>query len=379
MGGGSGGHITPLLAVANQIKKEQPSADVHIAIERFSRFSDMFDKKSDAYTLHFAFAGKFRRYYGESLLKRITDIKTVMLNIRDFVFILMGLVEALFLLARLRPSVIFIKGGYVGLPFGLAARLLRIDYVTHDSDTSAGLTNRLIAGSAKYNAVGMPAGAYSYDPAKIVYTGVPVRPEYFEDNDQKKHRQSLTIKPKEKLILVLGGSNGAQRLDSIMHGALRNVLEKESGVRIIHQVGEGNESLYADYPPHLQKRIKTARFLSPLHPFVLAADVIVSRAGATAIAEFAAAKKPVLLVPHPQLAGGHQNSNAEALKETKAAVVVDEKKSLADPSLMEEAILDLIEQSELGKKLGEKIHKLLPGDGAERISQLLIQVAKSEG
>lgn len=378
VGGGSGGHITPLLAVANQLIKDDSSTQVHIATERFGKFSDLFVDNPGGYTLHRIFAGKLRRYHGESWLRRLTDIKTILLNIRDGILLAIGTIEAVYLLARLRPKVVFIKGGYVGLPLGLACRVFRIPYITHDSDASPGLTNRLIGGGAKLNAVGMKNGAYSYSPDKTVYVGVPVESEYKEKTLNKDSRQKLGLKPDDRLILVLGGSNGAQRLDRIMYKSLRRLLSENKNIRLIHQVGKDNENIYTDYPSELKERITAARFLSPLVNFSSAADIIISRAGATAIAEFAALGKPIILVPHPELTGGHQVSNANALDESDAACVVEEAAATKNPSLMTEAISQLLKSKKIREKISKNLHNFMDADATERISKLLLSEAEGK-
>lgn len=376
VGGGSGGHITPLLAVANQIKRDDSSAEVYIVTERFGKFGQLLDNRSNDFRLLHIFAGKLRRYHGETWAKRMFDLKTIGLNLRDTIMLAAGFFESIWLLARIRPKIVFIKGGYVGVPVGLACRLMRVSYITHDSDASAGLTNRLIGPGARLNAVGMPVDSYKYDPKKMVYVGVPVGSEYTTSTRKKDYKNDLGLNKNEQLILVLGGSNGAQRLDKIIHGALKSFLSDNHKTRVIHQVGRNNEDIYDDYPKHLRDRIETVRFLNPLAPYSKAADVIVSRAGATAIAEFAALKKAVILVPHPELVGGHQVENASVLERGGGALVLDEKEATEDPSKMKIALSELASSDAKRQKISKNLKELIPSNATQRLSGLLVDLAK---
>lgn len=373
-GGGSGGHITPLLAVAEKIKKERPDTKVFAVSERFGKFNSLLDAAKPIDQTYSIFAGKLRRYHNESWLSRVLDIKTLLLNIRDLFVLLIGLFDAVFLLLRTRPDVIFIKGGYVGVPIGLASRILRIPYITHDSDASAGLTNRIIAPGAIKNAVGMPAAMYSYEKTKTIYTGVPIREEYlnFTKKDYQAKRKDLKVAEDELLLVVIGGSNGAQRIDKIMHETLKQLMVENPELRVIQQVGENNEHIYEDYPENLKARIYTDRFLSPLIDFLGASDLVVSRAGATVIAELAALERPSVIIPHPELTGGHQLENAKFLQQKDAAIVVDEQSALRDATMMKKGLADLIKSQKLRKKLAQNLHKSTPLDASSKICNLLL-------
>lgn len=346
--------------------------------ERFGKFNRLFSEHPGEYILHRVLAGKLRRYHGESWFRRLTDVKTILLNVRDVVFLAAGTLEAIYLLVRIRPKIVFIKGGYVGLPLGFACRLLRIPYITHDSDVSPGLTNRLIGGGAKLNLVGMKSGTYSYNTDKTIYVGVPVGKEYQENGLRETSRKKIGLHRSDKLVLVLGGSNGAQRLDKIMHKALKSVLSANENIRVIHQVGKNNENIYSDYPKELKGRVATARFLDPLDVFSRAADIIVSRAGATAIAEFAALGKPVILVPHLQLTGGHQISNAETLAKAEAACMVNEAAATKNPNLMINALNQLLKSKRNREKMSKNLHNFMGGNATERISELLLTEASKK-
>lgn len=378
VGGGSGGHITPLIAIASQLKKDHPKSQVFVISERLGVFNHLFDGADQIDSLYFVNAGKFRRYHGESYLRQLFDLKTFFLNIRDFFRLWLGLIECFVLLIRIRPNVIFIKGGYVGVPVGFVARLFKIPYITHDSDAQPGLTNRLIAKKAAMNAVGMPPDNYAYPKEKIFYSGVPISDD-FTANDQavrNRKRGELNIGVKDLLLLVTGGSNGAKRLDKIVHGCLDELLKEIPNLKVVHQVGRNNEKLYSDYPIHLHSEIHVGSFFTPLSSYMMAADIIIARAGATTIAEIGHIKIPSIIVPNPYLTAGHQIKNGDVLEKMGAAIIVDEALALKEPKILADAIRSLVDSKELRLKLSKNLYKFASENAAEKIAKLLVSVSE---
>ncbi|MEO8784821.1 MAG: glycosyltransferase, partial [Candidatus Saccharimonadales bacterium] len=180
-GGGSGGHITPLLAVAQKLKQLDPTVQIFYVGERHSKFASMTNGREGQrlFDQRYAiFAGKFRRYHGQSWLARLMDVKTLFYNSRDLVFVALGIIQSWWLLRRLKPDVILMKGGYVGVPVGLAASR-RIPLITHDSDAMPGLANRLVSGRAVFHATALPASQYpGYQVSKTRQVGVIVSADY---------------------------------------------------------------------------------------------------------------------------------------------------------------------------------------------------------
>ncbi len=379
VGGGSGGHITPLLAIASEVKKLNKDCYVAVISERLGLFNHLFDDAQDIDDLHLINAGKFRRYYGRSFSKHFFDPKTFLLNIRDLFRFIFGIVESFWLLVRIRPNIVFIKGGYVGVPVGLIARLLRIPYVTHDSDAKPGLTNRLIGRKALFNAVGMPQKNYSYKEDKIVYVGVPISDEFKENHVhiRSKKRKELDLTQHDFLLLITGGSNGAKRMDKMVHSILKHLLDKNPRLHIVHQVGRDNEDIYSDYPAHLHSRLRVASFLKPLSGFIAAADTVISRAGATAISEIGAMERPLIIVPNPYLTGGHQLKNAELFSADDSAIVVNEHSAMENPKVLSAEIQKLIDSPTLRNRISKKLYKKTKKNASPKIAELLIKNAGS--
>lgn len=381
VGGGSGGHITPLLAVAEQLKRKHPACRIAVVTERMGTFNHMFEEgREQIDSIYYINAGKYRRYHGQSWFKRLFDIRSLALNIRDAFKLMIGTLESLILIIRIRPNVVFIKGGYVGVPLGLASRLLRIPYVTHDSDAYPGLTNRLIAKRASANAVGMSVDSYPYPKEKTVYVGIPVTNDFLAMNDEvrRSRRKDLDVAASDFLVLITGGSNGALRLDKIVHAALLELLEENPRLNIIHQVGKDHEELYADYPLHLHSRLRVANFFKPLSSYIAAADAVITRAGATSITEIGLLKKPLIIVPNPYLTGGHQLKNAKLYEDKKAAVVLSERQALKNPQLLADALKSFMDKPKEAASMAARLHTLSKSNSAEEIGDLLIGVARKK-
>lgn len=375
-GGGSGGHITPLLAVAKQLKNDHPKAYVAIISEKRGLFNHLLEGDASIDSLRFINAGKYRRYHGQSFFNKLFDVKSIALNFRDVFRLSAGIIESIYILFRFKPDIVFIKGGYVGVPVGVAARLMKIPYITHDSDAVPGLTNRLIAKQAVANTVGMPVDFYPYRKDKVVFVGVPVTEDFIHHGPKTrlKKRDQLDISPTDFLLLITGGSNGAQRLDELVHKCLEQLLEKHPRLHIIHQVGKSNENIYNDYPVKLHTRIRVASFLKPLSEYISAADAVVARAGATAIAEIGHLKKPLIVVPNSYLSGGHQTKNADVLSQSNAAIVVVENQAIDHPELLIAAIDKIMGSADLADKLSDNLHQITLKDSTQRISNLLVEL-----
>lgn len=373
-GGGSGGHIRPLLAVAHELKQAAPRSKVVSVGDRGSAFGHLTESHESIDTTYAIFAGKFRRYHGESVLSHILDIRTLLLNIRDVFYVGIGIVQSIFLLARLRPDVVFLKGGFVGVPIGLAAALWRIPMVTHDSDAMPGLANRIVGRWAKVHATGLPADFYTYDHTKVEQVGVLVSRDYAAVDDRQKQafKAEIGLPEQGRVLLVTGGSLGSRRINVAMATIIQRLLHENPDLCIVHQVGKGNLATYAEFS---HPRLHVMEFLDGMHRYSGAADVIVTRAGANNMAEFGVQKKACVVVPSPFLAGGHQLKNADFLVKNDAARVVDETAMQANPEVLLKQISDLLHDKTLCKSLGEKLSSLAIPNAAERLAEVLLQVA----
>ncbi len=375
VGGGTGGHITPNLAVAHELKRLRPDCTITYVLEKRAKFAHLLADQVDIDDVAFISAGKFRRYHGQGLWAHLVDVKTNLLNIRDAFRTVVGLFEAMRLLRQERPDIILIKGGFVGVPIGFAASRLKIPFVTHDSDSIPGLANRLVARWADYHATGMPAEFYAYPPDKTMFVGVPLAAQYqlVSSEDQTAFRKELNLPVKGKIMLIAGGSSGAERVNQGVARIVPRLLEKYQDLTIVHQIGRGQLKTYDEPYP---ERLIVAEFFAPeeMYKYSGAADVIVTRGGATNIAEFAAQAKACIVVPNPMLTGGHQLKNAEHLADQGAVEVVTEEE-LLDDTLFDK-VSRLLDSPRACQELAHRLGGLARPKAASDTALLLLEVRK---
>ncbi len=362
VGGGTGGHFYPLIAVAEALIA-RAKANNHLAPDLFYMGPDPYDAGSlftSGITFVYCPAGKRRRY---SSIQNFFDVgKTIA-----------GVCVALWQLFVLYPDVIMSKGGYTSVPVVIAGWLLRIPIVIHESDAVPGRANLLAARFAKYIAITYDDAAHFFQEDKVALTGIPVRKELLSTVDSS----ALHTKP---VILVLGGSQGAERINDLIVSALGDLLPIYD---IVHQVGTTNisvvtqtakallhnEELLAGY--HVQGFFEA----SQLHMYESAAVLIISRAGSGSIYEIALHGKPSILIPIPEDISHDQRKNAYAYARTGAAEVIEERN--LTPHLLVSEITRIMSAPQIYTTMSEAALKFGTRDAAERIAEALTSIALS--
>lgn len=371
-GGGTGGHITPIRSIAHDVK--QLSADVHITYvgERNGRFAHMLHDPKLIDKTYGIFSGKYRRYHGESIMRKLLDVRTIALNLRDFFFVIIGFMQCLYILGAHRPNVVFLKGGYVGVPVGLVAWLYRIPIVTHDSDAVAGLANRVVSRGVVLHATALPADRYPYPPGKTMQTGVIVSNEYTYVDEKTKQalRNELALPTEAKVLFITGGSSGAVAINRAFVSIVEAVLALDQDVYVIHQVGKGKQAVYKNID---NNRLEVHEFIDGIYKYSGAADVIVTRAGANTLAEFAVQAKPCVVIPSPHLAGGHQLENASYLQQREAAIILQEAEMKKDPRTLLKAIEKLILSPKEQKRYASCIQDIAQTNASEALAKELLK------
>lgn len=378
VGGGSGGHITPLLAVASELKRLEPGVRIVYIGQKGDNFADIPARHAAIDEVYSVQAGKFRRYHGLGW-RQLLKVRTQLLNLRDAFRLLLGLGQSYRLLKRLQPDVVFVKGGYVGVPVGLSAAWLHIPYVTHDSDALPGLANRLIARWASLHAVALPKEVYRYPQDKTVTVGVPLVVEYqpVAPSDQAIYKRQLALPETGKFLFIIGGGLGAQRVNLAVAEALPHLLHEFSDLQVVHVVGRANEEAVRTlYTTGLstaeQGRVKVEGYLDDVYRYSGAADVIITRAGATALAEFAMQGKPCVVIPNPVLTGGHQLQNAQYLAAKHAAVVVSEPELEENPNVLAARVSNLLKDDKERSSLGKNFAAFAVPDAAKKLAMLIL-------
>lgn len=326
-------------------------------------------------------AGKFRRYHGEGFWRHFLDFPTIAKNIRDAFRTLSGIFQSFTLLRKLRPDVVFIKGGFVGVPVGLAAAMLRIPYVTHDSDALPGLANRIVSPWAMLHTVALPKEIYSYPAAKTEVVGVPIAHQYRVPTlaENKQFRKQLGLEMFKQIILVTGGGLGAKRLNDAVLTCVNELLGRYPNLALVHIAGRDHETfLRQQYKKELlpkdAHRVIVKGFVTNLYQYSSVADVVITRAGASAIAELAAQAKPCIVVPNPVLTGGHQLKNAQVLQDRKAIRVVNEAVLVEDHHALMPPLVDMLDNPQRAKALGQKLHTMALPDASKHLAMVLLRM-----
>ena len=353
-GGGTGGHIFPIIAIKESFQ------DAH---KFYYLGPDSFAKENlkDIKTKFIA-AGKFKRYFDPLLSIELT--KTII-----------GIIQSFWYLFFWMPDVIFSKGGYGSFPVVFVGRLYRIPIIVHDSDAIPGITNRKTARWAKKIILSFESAKKYFKPKqqnKIVIIGNPIRKELLigEKNSAK---QALNIASAKPVILIMGSSQGAQKINEIVVNTLPRLLEI---AEIIHMTGEKN---FKDVKKETQK--------SPeyhLYPFLNAeqlknayavTDLIINRAGAGSIFEIAALGKPGILIPLENSASNHQKQNAYEFGQTGGAVVLGQEN--LTPNIFLETVSNLLKNPQKLSEMSAKARTFYNPQTPELIRDEIMKFAKS--
>lgn len=376
MGGGSGGHVTPAIAVINEIAKIRGNRTLTVRFVCDRAFEVQTRQIVASATVPIEVsviaAGKLRRYKHFRFVDYLTTPSVIFKNIVDIAKTVTGTLQALWLLVRFRPDVVFAKGGYVCLPVGWAARLARVPVVIHDSDARPGLTNRLLAPFATTIATGYPRENYHYDPAKTIYTGVPVRDEgvQTDGNDVREH---YGIAESTRLVVAFGGGLGSRSVNRAMCDGVDQFSRHAIAVILVAGKDHADEATET-VRGHGQFTVE-GFIAGGLGKLMKAADVVVTRASATALQELAEYKKPAIIIPARQL--NDQNKNAEVF-EAKQAVKV-----LTDDALeageLPNAVVALVDDTDEQAQLSRNIASFARPAAAHDVAELVIGAVRGDG
>lgn len=369
LGGGSGGHVFPLIAVANalQNKAQQESIPLDLMILGEGKFMEKAAAESG---LNFKpiLAGKLRRYFSP-------------LNVLDIFKIPVGFLQALWYVFWFMPDVVFAKGGYASLPGAFVSKLYFIPLFVHESDSTPGLANRILGKLAKTVFISFVSSEKYFNPGTTVLTGNPIRKELMT-GDRSAAMTKFGLNSNLKTILIAGGSQGAQKINRIILDSLVLLVK---GFQIIHQCGE---SQFQSVKTELEKIIKegegeyadAVKMNYKLYPFFdvedmalayAAADVIISRAGASNISEISMLGKPAIIVPLPTTSSrGEQITNS--VEFSKLGAVMIEEENLT-PHIIINQINSLLEP-ERYNSISEKLKTFAIPDAADKIAIILLNI-----
>ncbi len=320
-GGGTGGHIVPIIAITREIRRIYQKSDLQFF---YLGPKDEFGSillSQEGIKVREVFAGKIRRHSGwKSFLQNFVDICFK---------IPIGVLQSFFYIFFLSPDMVFCKGGFGSIPGVIAGKLLLVPVFLHESDIVPGVANQFISRFALEIFVSFSGTEY-FPLKKMILVGNPIRREVLEGS-KTEGESFFKLSSAKPVVLILGGSQGAQRINDKILEILPNLLEN---FEVIHQCGEKNfEQVKAESKVMMGRGNEDLEKFYHLFPFLkepelrhayAAADIICSRAGSGSIFEIAAVGKPSILIPLPESAQNHQVKNAYAYQETGACQVLEE-------------------------------------------------------
>jgi UDP-N-acetylglucosamine--N-acetylmuramyl-(pentapeptide) pyrophosphoryl-undecaprenol N-acetylglucosamine transferase len=347
-GGGSGGHVFPMLAVADAVRALLPDARLVFVGTDKGMETKLVPERG--YELQLV---KVLPIRGGGLAGALRGIGRAAGSIPD----------ARQLVARVAPRAVFSIGGYAAGPVALAARTLGVPLALMEPNAEAGLANRLIAPFVQRAYIAFPESQRYFRPAITVQTGVPLRAG-FEPVPYEEPRGALSV-------LVIGGSQGAKSLNEAVPRALSHLGET---VRVVHQCGRAHEdaarALYAELG--FGNRARIAPFIDDMPAALAAADIVIGRAGASAVSEICAVGRPSLLVPYP-FAGDHQKLNADSITREGAALWVPSAE--ATPVRLATELRALMDQPERLVAMAAAARRLGRPHAAHAIAKDLLSLA----
>ncbi|HET8808827.1 MAG TPA: undecaprenyldiphospho-muramoylpentapeptide beta-N-acetylglucosaminyltransferase [Flavobacteriaceae bacterium] len=351
-GGGTGGHIYPAIAIADEIKRRFPSAEL-LFVGAKNRM-EMQKVPKAGYKIEGLWISGIQR---KSLLKNAS----FPLKVID------SLLKSNRILRKFKPHIAIGTGGFASGPLLKCAADRKIPTLIQEQNSHAGITNKWLSKKADKICVAYEGMQKYFPTEKIVFTGNPVRQDLLGIGSQP-HRQAgikeeaqkfFDLKENKKTVLVLGGSLGARRINQLIEKQLETFKKNE--VQVIWQTGK---FYFEHYKKHENEAVKVYEYLDRMDLTYAAADIIISRAGASSVSELCIVGKPVIFIPSPNVAEDHQTKNAKAISEKNAAVTIRESDLEKD---FEPKFLNLLRSEDLQNRLSENIKKMAKPNATKEI------------
>lgn len=355
-GGGTGGHIFPAISIANTLRSRFPECEI-LFVGAEDRM-EMEKVPAAGYEIKGLPVCGFNR---SSLFKNIRVLKLL--------FVSLG--QAKNIINEFKPDIVIGVGGYASGPTLWSAASLGIPTLIQEQNSYAGVTNKLLSKKADRICVAYDGMEKFFPKEKIVLTGNPVRKDLeFGEGKREEALKFFGLSPEKKTILVVGGSLGARTINHSIQGGLDKLFA--SDVQVIWQTGRYyHEDAIRHLKAYLGIPVWCSDFISRMDYAYSAADLVISRAGAGTISELCVLKKPVILVPSPNVAEDHQTKNAQALVNKEAAIMISDADSRSQ--LVEKA-LEVVNDDMLLQKLSDNISKMAFHNSADRIVDEIVSI-----
>ena len=373
VGGGTGGHTTPVISVVEEILEQAPKTEIVFWTDKKQYKNVCESGLGKKIRVKKIIGGKLRRFTNWDFWEYVKHFHVVLQNIWDFIKFGIGFCQSYIGLKKEKPDVVFLKGGYVCLPVGLAAGRLKIPYVIHESDVVPGLTNRLLMRKAAKIATGMPTEYYGEYQDKMLWTGIPIDERFrrYNQEEKEKIKEKFGFRPERPLIVVTGGSQGAKNLNAVVEEILPSMMEVGA---VLLVAGEKNMNEMKDLGRYIGESFNMIGYSDTLWDLFGAATVVVTRTGASTLMNLAAAKKAAVLVPNQKLPGGHQVKNAEMFEKAGAGKMLIDKDMMEKPERLLEAVKELIENEELRREMEAAAGKFAKHNATKELAEIILDI-----
>lgn len=355
-GGGTGGHVFPALALARELRIR----DVQALMIGTTRGLESAIFAAEGFPVEVI------------RVEGLTGMK-VGAQARSLALLPQALIHALYLIGRYRPHVVVGMGGYAAGPVSMAGVLRRIPLLIHEQNCSPGLTNRVLARVADTVAVAFEESRSVFG-REVIVTGNPVRREILEA-DRRKGREAFHLNQEKPTVLIFGGSQGARQINRAVTEALPLLAAWQDRLQIVHAAGERDFDPIEEAYRGWTGEVRVLPFIQDMASAYAAADLVVSRAGATTIAEVTALGKPAILIPYPFATNDHQRLNAEELARVGGARVILDR-DLSGQRLASELQALLDDQSALAE-MGRAAQRLGRPQATSHLADLVLQLAEN--
>ncbi|WP_343587511.1 undecaprenyldiphospho-muramoylpentapeptide beta-N-acetylglucosaminyltransferase [Flavobacterium sp.] len=353
-GGGTGGHIYPAIAIANELKLQFPDAEF--------LFVGAKDKMEMQKVPQAGYEIKGLWIAG---LQRKLTLQNLMFPLK----LASSLLESKRIIKKFKPNVVIGTGGFASGPLLQAAGSAGIPTVVQEQNSYPGITNKLLSKKANAICVAYQNLERFFPKEKIVLTGNPVRQDLIDIESKRDEAIAFyNLDPNKKTLLVLGGSLGARRINQLIEKELQNFLSQD--VQVIWQCGK---LYFEEYKKYNQPNVKVVDFIERMDFVYAASDVIISRAGASSVSELCIVGKPVIFIPSPNVAEDHQTKNAQAIVDEKGAILLKESELDSQFSIVFEALL---KDSGKQKQLSDNIKKLAKPRATQDIVAEIVKLIK---
>jgi UDP-N-acetylglucosamine--N-acetylmuramyl-(pentapeptide) pyrophosphoryl-undecaprenol N-acetylglucosamine transferase len=354
-GGGTGGHLYPGIAVARELLRRAPASQVTFA--GTARGIEARVVPREGFELDVIRSAGLK---GKSPIARA----------RGAALVPLGLLDAWRLLSRRRPHVVLGVGGYSSGPVVLTAALRGIPTMVLEQNAVPGLTNRVLARVVRAAAVTY-ADSLTYFRGRGFVTGNPVRPEFLLRDETTMADRPRRVAPR---VLILGGSQGAHAINMAVVAAAPKLVQERPELELVHQTGQRDLEVVRDAYERSRLSVRAEAFLDPVAPEMMSADLVVCRAGATTLAELAAAGIPAVLIPFPAATDDHQRKNARVLASAGAAEMVEERE--LPGGRLSDAIGRLLSDRDRLASMSAAMRQFAKPDAAVRIVDRLLELAR---